>query len=45
MDDHNLWVNEFQVRKVMKKDFKLSFIKAKKITPQANSDMNLVLRQ
>ena len=45
MDDHNLWVNEFQVRQVMKKDFKLSFIKVKKLAPQANSDLNLVLRQ
>ena len=33
------------VRKIMREDLKLSFLKAKKLNPQANSDRALVLRQ
>ena len=32
-------------RQVMKEEFRLSFVKTKKLQPQANSVMNLVLRQ
>ena len=33
------------VREVMRKELKLSFVKTKKLNPQANSDRALVLRQ
>ena len=42
---NNFEVSEKFVRKILKKDFRLSFRKAKKLHPHANSMMNLVLRQ
>ena len=33
------------VRQVMRQDLRLSFVKAKKLNPQANSDRALILRQ
>ena len=43
-DTENLEVSEKLARRVMKEDFKLSFVKAKKLHPSANSERNLVLR-
>ena len=40
----NLEVSEKLARRVMRKDFKLSFLKSKKLHPSANSERNLVLR-
>ena len=37
-------VSQKLVRQVMKEDLRLSFVKAKKLNPQANSARNLVLR-
>ena len=39
-----MYVNKKLVAKVLKEDLKLSFIKAKKLNPQSNSDRALVLR-
>ena len=38
-------VNANMVQKVLKKDFNLSYVKAKKVNPLANSDRVVVQRQ
>ena len=44
-DTEYIEVNQKQVRHVLKYEFKLSFVKTKKLHPNANSARNLVLRQ
>ena len=43
-DNAYIEVSEKLVRKVLKKDFKLSYVKTKKLNRQANSVKNLVVR-
>ena len=43
-DSADIEVSEKLVRKVLKKDFKLSYVKTKKLNRQANSIKNLVVR-
>ena len=42
---YDLQVSQTLVRKVMKEDLKLSYLKTKKLTPNANSNVNIVKRQ
>ena len=45
MSMENIEVSEKFVRKFLTKHLKLSFVKSKKLMPQANSERSLVLRQ
>ena len=44
-DTEDIEVNQKQVRHVLKHEFKLSFVKTKKLHPSANSARSLILRQ
>ena len=43
-EESNIEMSEKKIRKVLKKECKLSFVKSKKLNVQANSDRALVLR-
>ena len=43
-EETNIEISEKKIRKVLKKECKLSFVKSKKLNVQANSDRALVLR-